>query len=86
MMNLESYNDVLAKVKNNKPQSTLNKSERKENTKDVYKLVNFEKIYTKKVLIFDDVYTTGATVNECAKTLKQAGTNKIGILTIAKDF
>ena len=85
MMNLESYNDVLAKVKNNKPQSTLNKSERKENTKDVYKLVNFEKIYTKKVLIFDDVYTTGATVKACIKEIEKANPMEIGVLTLAKD-
>lgn len=43
------------------------------------------KIQQKRVLIFDDIYTTGATANECAKIIKKLKPSKIGILTIAKD-
>ena len=82
---LEFSTNVLVKYKNNNPQSTLDKKARKENTKDVYKLVNKEKIHNKKVLIFDDIYTTGSTANACAKELKRADPLKIGILTLAKD-
>ena len=48
---------------------------------------NVEKIKNKKILIFDDIYTTGNTVNECAKMLIESGIDKknIGVLTIAKD-
>lgn len=76
---------VLIKVQNNKVQSTLNKEERKNNVKNVYKLVNKEKIENKKVLILDDIYTTGATIEACIQEISKVNTQKIGILTLAKD-
>ena len=77
--------DVLVKKINNNDQSTLNKKEREENAKNVYKLINSEKIKNKNVLIFDDIYTTGATINSCIKELENVGVKNIGILTLAKD-
>lgn len=79
-------NDLLEKIKDNKPQSALDKRQRLENVKNVYKIENELKIKEKRILLFDDIYTTGATAKECAKSLKQAGAKKVGILTIAKDF
>ena len=78
---------TLKKTKNNITQSTLNKEQREQNVIRAYTTKNTEKIKNKKILIFDDIYTTGSTVNECAKVLVQAGISKnnIGILTIAKD-
>ena len=84
-MNIKIYVDVLRKTKNNKTQSTLNKKEREENTKNVYSLVKPEKIEYKKVLLLDDIYTTGATTNACVQELKKVNIEKIGIFTIAKD-
>ena len=79
--------NVLYKIKDTVPQSSLNKKQREENAKGVYSMKNNSKIYNKKILIIDDIYTTGNTVNECAKVLIQNGIKKkdIGILTIAKD-
>ena len=79
--------NVLYKIKNTVPQSTLNKEQREQNAKGVYKVNNIQKIYNKKILIFDDIYTTGSTVNECAKVLGEHGIRKeqIGVMTIAKD-
>ena len=79
--------NVLYKIKNTVPQMTLNKQQREENAKGVYKVKNIQKIKDKKVLIIDYIYTTGNTVNECAKILIQNGIKRsdIGILTIAKD-
>ena len=82
---IEIFTDVLKKVKNNKVQSSLNKEDRKNNVKDVYKLINKEKIYNKKVLIFDDIYTTGATIEACKKEILKANVKQFGILTLAKD-
>lgn len=84
-LELKVYTDVLIKIKNNKVQSTLSSKEREINTKNVYKLVNLEKIYNKRVLIFDDIYTTGATINSCIEEVKKANVKKIGSLTLAKD-
>lgn len=77
----------ILKIKNTLPQSTLNKIQREENVKGVYKAIQIEKIRNKKILIFDDIYTTGNTVNECAKVLVEKGIKRenIGVLTIAKD-
>ena len=83
---IKIFTDVLIKTKNNKVQSSLNKQDRKNNVKDVYKLVKKEKIYNKKVLIFDDIYTTGATIEACKKEIITANVKSIGILTLAKDL
>ena len=84
---LFTLKNILYKVKNTAPQSSLNKRQREENVKQVYKVRNIEKIKDQKILIFDDIYTTGNTVNECARTLIEAGLSRknIDILTIAKD-
>ena len=77
---------VLKKAKNNQPQSSLNKEQRRENVKNVYKVQNELKIQNKKILLLDDIYTTGSTANECARVLKVAGSQTVGILTIASDL
>ncbi len=82
---LEYTDDVLLKKVNNKPQSTKNKEARKNNVIGAYYLKNEDKIQNKKVLLLDDIYTTGSTVNECAKVLMNAGVNCVDVMTIAKD-
>lgn len=82
----KKYDDkTLIKTKNIQPQSTLKKEDRITNIENVYSITNNENIKDKSVLLFDDIYTTGSTVNECSRILKQAGAKNIGILTIAKD-
>lgn len=78
---------ILYKSKNTVPQSTLNKKQREENAKGVYKTKNITKLSDRKILIIDDIYTTGNTVNECARVLVEKGIKRsnIGVLTIAKD-
>jgi ComF family protein len=79
--------NVLKKSKNTVAQSTLNREERIANIENVYSInkKQLDKIENKKVLILDDIYTTGSTVNECSKMLKNANTKDIGVITIAKD-
>lgn len=86
-MNIEYQNNMLVKIKNTESQSSLSKKDRKSNIKDVFGL-NYkciEKIKNKKIILFDDIYTTGSTVNECSKVLKKYGVGEILVLTIAKD-
>ena len=73
------------KIKNTKVQSTLSAIERKENIKNAFLVNNKNKIENKKVIIFDDIYTTGETVKEISRILKQAGAKEIFILVLAKD-
>ncbi len=42
-----------------------------------------EKLKGKSILLVDDVYTTGATVNECSKVLMAGGAERVDVLTLA---
>ncbi len=75
----------LIKTKNTIEQSKLNREDRIKNIQGVYELIDKKSLYKKKILLVDDIYTTGSTVNECAKVLKKAMPQKIGIFTLAKD-
>jgi len=82
---LKLENKILYKQKNIVSQSELNRNNRKQNVKDAFIIKNSETIKNKNVLIFDDIYTTGSTLQECSRILKNAGVKHVGILTIAKD-
>lgn len=75
----------LKKIRRTKPQSTLNREERKINLKGAFLLRKPEELKGKNVVLLDDVYTTGSTITECCKVLKKANLNRLGILIIAKD-
>ncbi len=76
---------LLKKIIDTRKQSTLTKQERKSNVKDAFKLKSSKKIEGKKVILFDDIYTTGSTMNECSRIIKKSGAKEIAILTIAVD-
>lgn len=82
---IELVNNCLIKTKNIIEQSKLNKEDRIQNIKGVYEIKNKKLIENKKILLIDDIYTTGSTVNECSKMLMQGRPNKIGVLVLAKD-
>jgi ComF family protein len=75
---------VLVKVKNTGSQSLMPMKSRKQNVKGSFFVKRSEKIRNKIILLIDDVYTTGSTVNECARMLRLAGAGKIIVLTIAR--
>ena len=81
-------NNFLIKIKDNKRQSDLNKQDRINNVKDVYRINNnlsIKDFKNKRILIFDDIYTTGNTVNECVRIINKNLKCKISIFTLAKD-
>jgi len=84
-LNIKYEEKVLFKKVNNKPQSTKNKEDRAKNVIDVYYTKNEQNIYNKKIILLDDIYTTGSTVNECCKILKLAGAKSVDVISIAKD-
>lgn len=65
-------------------QTGASRNERRQNIKDAFEVSDKSKIKEKNVIIVDDVYTTGSTANECAKTLIKAGAQKIAVLTLAR--
>ena len=75
--NIKLETNILYKIKNTLPQSSLNKEQRKSNLKDAYIVKNSEKIQNKKILLFDDIYTTGNTVQCCGEILKSNGAYEI---------
>ena len=81
----ECITDCLTKNKNIIEQSKLNKEQRQKNIQGVYILKNKEKLINKKILLIDDIYTTGSTANECCKILQKAKPEKIDVFTVAKD-
>ena len=85
IVGIKLENKVLLKTKNIIEQSKLNKEDRLENIKGVYEIRNIKRVMNKKILLFDDIYTTGSTANECCRMLKEVNLDKIGVLTIAKD-
>lgn len=79
-------NDLLWRVADTTPQVTLKYKDRKKNLKRAF-LVNAkyrDSLRGKKILLIDDVMTTGATLENCAKALRKCGAAKITALTIAK--
>ncbi len=75
--------DLLIKTKWTKAQTALSKIERVRNLRNSLKINKKYDIKGKKILLVDDVRTTGTTANTCAKLLKKAGANQVNLLTIA---
>jgi predicted amidophosphoribosyltransferase len=65
------------------PQVELDKFERLSNVRGVFKADNKNEVLGRKILLFDNVITTGATVRECAKVLKRAGAKEVWALALA---
>ena len=65
--------DNLVRTRYTRPQVELSGSERAENVRGAFNLIRPAEVYEKRILLIDDVFTTGATMNECAKVLKNAG-------------
>lgn len=76
--------DLLYKIKDNKEQKTLDMKSRISNQIGLYKFKNTFDLKGKKILLIDDVFTTGATINECVKVLMNNGAKEINALTISK--
>ncbi len=83
--NIPVETNCIYKAKHTIEQSKLNREEREKNAQDVYEIINKKILENKKILLIDDIYTTGNTVNSCSKVLQNGNPKKIGILVLAKD-
>lgn len=76
--------ESLERIKLVERQATLGKQDRKKNLEGSFGAVNKSNFKGKEILLIDDVVTTGATADECAKTLLNAGAKNVFVLSIAK--
>lgn len=75
---------ILSREKETPPQTQLSEDDRRRNVRGVFSVHGKEVIKGKNLLLVDDVYTSGATVNECSRALKQAGAKEVYVLTLAR--
>ena len=76
--------ELLKKIKHNPPQSGQNSGRaRRRNVKNVYTAPWPQRLLGKRILLVDDIVTTGETLSECARTLKMAGAGDIVCVTLA---
>ena len=81
---LKTDPNILLRCRRTNPQTGLNKGLRKTNIANAFRVNTPEKAAGKHILLIDDVYTTGATVDECARILIQAGAARVDVLTLAR--
>jgi len=74
---------ILKRIKNTQAQSLLAGKERYSNVKEAFQVVDAEPVRGKSVLLVDDILTTGNTLNECARVLKNAGAAEVTAAVIA---
>lgn len=75
--------NLLERTQNTPPQSGLHPRQRAENVSGAFRINPKEKQSAKTIVLIDDIYTTGASLNECALTLKNAGANTISCMTLS---
>jgi ComF family protein len=76
--------ETLVRTRHTVPQVGLNPKERRDNVKGAFVVTDPALVKGKQVLLVDDLYTTGATVKECARVLRKAGAQRVEVLTVAR--
>jgi len=83
-LGLPIFNNILIKIKQTLDQVELKKEEREKNIKGVFFCQKPDLIFDQKILLVDDVFTTGSTMEECALTLKRAGAKEVWGIVVAR--
>ena len=81
---LPCWNKLLIRERATPPQADLSKKERLANVRAAFSFGGGSPLRAMRILLVDDVFTTGATANACAKLLKQAGADQVTIVTVAR--
>ena len=74
----------LERVRPTRPQVELTETERRRNVTKAFRVTRPERVRGRRILLVDDVYTTGATVDECSRTLRRAGAATVDVLVLAR--
>ena len=75
---------VLYRGKETPPQTQLTEDERQKNVRGAFSLNPRKPVEGNRLLLVDDVYTSGATVNECSRSLKRGGAKEVYVITLAR--
>lgn len=75
---------VLVKKKPTPPQVILKGEERRKNLRKAFEVKYPEKVRDKKILLIDDVYTTGTTIETASRALLEAGAEEVGAVVVAR--
>lgn len=78
-------NNNLIKIKQTQPQVELKREEREKNIRGVFTVKNPQEIQGKRVFLVDDVFTTGSTMEECARILRKAGCREVWGIVVARE-
>jgi len=84
ILKIPFFDDILIKIKQTPAQMELKKEEREKNIKGIFLCQKPEIIQRKKILLVDDVFTTGSTMEESALTLKRAGAKEVWGIVVAR--
>ncbi|HOJ78123.1 MAG TPA: ComF family protein [Bacillota bacterium] len=82
-LGISLINDIIIRRKLTESQNALSKEERFQNVSGAFQVINTTRLKAAKVLLIDDIFTTGATASEAARVLLRAGTLKVKVLTLA---
>ena len=84
--NVEVRHDILKRVRPTRPQVGLTASQRRRNVEGAFSVTDFSRpaVAGKRVVLVDDVITTGATVNACASALRRACAEHVDVLAFAR--
>ncbi len=83
-LGIDYCKDMLKRIKNTVPQSKLSGMDRKYNVMNVFEVNDKYLIDGKNILLVDDIFTTGSTIEECARTLMYSGADNVYFITLAR--
>ena len=81
---IEIDDAILSRIRNTPPQAQLSDEQRKQNIIGAFSVPHPARIQGKKILLVDDVFTTGSTIREAAKTLLKAGVDQVHAWVMAR--
>lgn len=77
---------LLSKISPTRSQTTLGRRDRKKNLRGTFALSRGATAANRRILLVDDIYTTGCTVEECARVLRRAGARGVRVVTLARSI